>query len=500
MTSAIEWSLLSLYALTMLLIAVYSLSLLELARTTSSKKRQKPVRTADEWPRVLIQLPIYNERYVVRELLLAVARLDYPRDRLSLQILDDSTDDTSAIVEESLSEPRALGLRVDHVRRANRRGFKGGALAAGLENAHESFVAIFDADFRPPSDFLTRTVPLFAEDRVACVQVRWDHVNEDSCLLTRAAATFLSLHFGYEQPRRSAHGCFLNFNGTCGVWRVQAIRDAGGWKSRTLTEDLDLSYRAQLRGWQIVYLNGYTCPGELPPEIDGFRAQQYRWLKGGAQNARIHLPKLVRSSLPGRVKWHACHHLLAGALFPLVLFLLLLSTPLAVVKNTHIQADYADYGSVFLLSTLGISVVFWLAQPTRTIGLRSSASFLVRMAYTMVLSMGLSFHLTRAVISGWFNRPSDFVRTPKFGSLTPSRTKYSSRRLDLWILAEGLLAVYLLLGLLLGWGRKEFSFFPLQLMGLVGFLWVLVLQFWTFARSRYLKPTPAEPTAVPPQA
>ena len=267
-----------------------------------------------EWPRVTVQLPIYNERYVIERLIETVARFDYPGEKLEIQVLDDSTDETQQVARACVERYQALGLRIQYLHRDNREGYKAGALAEGLKAASGEFIAIFDADFLPPADFLRRTVPYFgdAASRIGMVQTRWTYLNRHYSALTEVESILLDGHFVIEHGARARSGCFFNFNGTAGVWRRAAIEDAGGWQHDTLTEDTDLSYRAQLRGWQFYYLPHIECPSELPVEMNGFKAQQARWAKGLVQTAKKILPRVLRADLPGAVKTEAVFHLTAG--------------------------------------------------------------------------------------------------------------------------------------------------------------------------------------------
>ncbi len=289
----------------------------------------------------------------------------------------------------------------------------------------------------------------------------------------------LGLHFGFEQPRRWRADLFLNFNGTGGVWRRAAIEDAGGWSGRTITEDIDLSYRAQLRGWKIFYLNDYYCPGELPEEMGGLRTQQYRWLKGGAENARIHLRSLWKTPLPAHVRWHAAHHLMAGSVYLLILAALFLSVPLAALKNTAITLDYVDYGIPFVTSTIALLIVFRQAQQPLAPGniLLRNARFLVNMILFMIFTMGMSVHNGTAVLSGWLGRRSTFVRTPKNGETRWASSAYVRHQFDPRLLADIGVLLFLLIGIWIGWLRREYAFIPLQLMAATGLVWVIALSF-----------------------
>ncbi|MBI3014937.1 MAG: glycosyltransferase [Candidatus Tectomicrobia bacterium] len=279
-------------------------------------------------PRVTVQLPVYNERYVIGRLLKAVCALDYPRDRLEIQVLDDSTDDTVEIVRRLVRGYQEEGLSIAHIRRAGRQGFKAGALRNGMETARGEFMAIFDADFVPPPDFLRKTIPYFCNPRVGMVQVRWGHMNPDDSLLTRAQSIGIDGHFSIEQGARAWSGLFLNFNGTAGIWRRQAILEAGGWQADTLTEDMDLSYRAQLAGWQLKYMMHVSCPAELPRQVSAFKSQQFRWDKGSIQPARKLIPAILKARCSRFAKYQAILHLTHYLIHPLMVATVFLSLPL----------------------------------------------------------------------------------------------------------------------------------------------------------------------------
>jgi cellulose synthase/poly-beta-1,6-N-acetylglucosamine synthase-like glycosyltransferase len=362
---------------------------------------------------VTVQLPLYNERYVARRLLEAVGALDYPPECLEIQVLDDSTDDTTALLAEPIGCLRAQGLRVAHVRREGRTGFKAGALMAGLHQARGEFIAIFDADFVPPADFLRQTIPSFADPRVAAVQTRWGHLNRDYSFLTLVQALALDGHFVVEQPARCWSGLFLHFNGTAGVWRAAAIHDAGGWASDTLTEDLDLSYRAQLCGWRILYRPELVCPAELPVLITGFKAQQCRWAKGCIQTALKLLPAVLSAPLPAWVKYQACIHLTGYLISPLMLIVALLVGPLVSLQGlTPLKAVLGGIGVVFGLAAFGPGCMLVYAQWVLDgQGWRRTPW----LGVLMIIGVGLSWSISAAIVSAFWSKERAFARTPKFG-------------------------------------------------------------------------------------
>lgn len=363
-------------------------------------------------PVVTIQLPIFNERYVVGRLLEAVRRLEYPRDLLEIQVLDDSTDDTRRIAQQKILAIQQEGFRMVHLTRAERTGFKAGALTHGLNQAHGEFIAIFDADFIPPPDFLQKTLPCFQDPRVGMVQTRWGHLNEDYSLLTSLQAIFLDGHFLLEHTARNRSGAFFNFNGTAGIWRRQTIESSGGWQHDTLTEDLDLSYRAQMQGWKFVFLPDVVCPAELPVDIHGFKTQQNRWTMGAIQTAKKMLPALWRSPLPWIVKIEATFHLtacLGYALMALVSLLL----PLSLYVRTQIHWPLTGLleGVAFLATTLSIGLFYGVCQRDLY------SNWLPRLRnLPMMISLGAGMCLsnTKAVLQGLSGIRFEFRRTPKY--------------------------------------------------------------------------------------
>jgi cellulose synthase/poly-beta-1,6-N-acetylglucosamine synthase-like glycosyltransferase len=365
----------------------------------------------DPLPVVTVQLPLFNERYVAARLLEAVQALDYPRERLEIQVLDDSTDDTPGIVAPAAERLRAEGLRVLHVRRQARTGFKAGALAEGLARARGEFIAIFDADFVPPADFLKTTLRHFTPG-VAVVQTRWGHLNRRFSSLTIAQSLGIDGHFVVEQAARARSGLFLNFNGTAGVWRKAAIRDAGGWAHDTLTEDLDLSYRAQLRGWRIIYRPEIVCPAELPVLVAGFKSQQRRWAKGSIQTARKLLPALWGSPLGWWQKYQGTLHLTYYLIHPLMLLSVLLALPLRTLGVLAHPVAAVWAGAIFTLATLGPVTMLVYAQRNLDPMWRWRAW---ELATILVIGVGVALSTSVAVLGAFRSRGREFVRTPKFG-------------------------------------------------------------------------------------
>ena len=448
-------ALIILYAAALLFILMYSLSQVDLAIRYWFKRKSVPTEVQptppSDWPMVTVQLPIYNERYVIERLMDAVVGFDYPKDRLEIQVLDDSTDDTIEIVAQKITDIKArTGIEIQHVRRGNRQGFKAGALAHGLKIAKGQFIAIFDADFVPESDFLRLTIPYFGDEGLGVVQTRWEHLNADYSLLTQLQAFALDAHFTVEQLGRNLSGCFINFNGTAGVWRRKAIDDAGGWQSDTLTEDLDLSYRAQLKGWRFKYLEHVLSPAELPAEMAAIKSQQFRWTKGAAETARKNLWNVLRATMPFHVKLHATFHLLNSFLFVCILSNALLSVPLVfMAAHDPVVASFFQYGSVFFLSLFALILFFWISRESREEGkgVARLGRFLLRFPVFLAISMGLSLHNAIATLEGYLGMKSPFVRTPKYNIRTMkdnwrTRTAYLSRKVAPVTYLEGLLGAY----------------------------------------------------------
>ena len=453
-----------LYDLVCALLVLYGMQrTVVLAAHLRERRRPHPEPPAPvAWPTVTVQLPVFNERYVVRRLLEAVSHLDYPRDRLEIQILDDSTDCTARLLRRLTAVLRRRGIEVQHLHRCRRHGYKAGALAAGLRRARGELVALFDADFVPPPDFLRRAVPHVLQPGVGAVQARWGHLNRDTSWFTRLQAVLLDGHFVIEQPARSATGCFLSFNGTCGVWRRAAIAAAGGWSSATLTEDLDLSLRAQLHGWRILYLPDVVVPGELPEDPNSFRSQQRRWTRGGVQVARRMLPRILRAPLPLHVKVEAFFHLTCYAAHPLLLLLALLRMPVRVLGQERTLMGLLPWEIELLcIGTLPL-IAFYALAAWGSGDVRRVWRCLALGLPAMALGAGLAISNTRAVLEGLCGRDLTFERTPKPGGRPAAvRRPAAYRSPRAWIaVVEVMLLVYLLLWKVLGTGTRAVTDVP----------------------------------------
>lgn len=440
-------------------------------------KEKVPVgKTAlDDTPMVTVQLPVYNELYVVERLIDAVCLLDFPKDRLEIQVLDDSTDETVDVVAAIVERKRAEGFDIVQIQRVDRVGFKAGALRHGMECAKGEYLAIFDADFVPRPNFLQETLRHFTDDRVGMVQTRWEHLNNEFSLLTRAQGIALDGHFVIEQQVRNKSGFFINFNGTAGIWRRSCIEDAGNWEADTLTEDLDLSYRAQLKGWRFVFLNDVTSPAELPSEINALKSQQFRWTKGAIETARKILPRVWKSKLPLRVKLQSTVHLTNNLVFPFILLVGILNVPLVFIKHAGGHETFFAFMSVFVLAFIS-TFLFYLYSQKDVYTDWKKRIFLFPLF--MSGSMGFSVNNSRAVIEGLFNRKSAFIRTPKFRIETEKDTwknkKYhaTTKKVSLSIIFELILAAYCMIGVVASIWFLEIAALPFQLLFFFGFFLV----------------------------
>jgi len=435
-------------------------------------------------PVVTVQLPLYNERTVAGRLIRCIGALEYPRDRLQIQVLDDSTDETRGIVDAEVAGLRRRGIDARVIRRPTRAGFKAGALAYGLAFARGELVAIFDADFVPRPDFLRTLVPAFRDERIGMVQARWEHRNRDESLLTRAQSALLDGHFVIEHTVRFDSGLFFNFNGTAGIWRRAAIESPGGWQHDTLTEDLDLSYRSQLSGWRFVYAPNVTAPAEVPAEIGGFQSQQHRWAKGSVQVARKLASSIARSPIPLRVKLEAYAHLAGNTGYPLVIVLAAL---LPALTTSGVSMSGPWHLAAFFLCTLSVIVFYECGQ--RALG-RTRLQRLVDVPAAMALGIGMSVAQTRAVLSGIFCGTGEFVRTPKRGD-APKASRYRVL-FGHWPWFELAFAVWFAIGIVRAAGEQLWGSLPFLVLFFAGFAWVGVLSLRERLAGRE-SPAPAQP-------
>ncbi len=481
----------ALYGLAMLFILAYSLAqghLLYHFLKAEKNKIQRAPESPEIWPSVTVQLPIYNELYVVERLIDAVAKLNYPRQLLQIQLLDDSTDQTSELIRRKLAE--YPGIDFQYIHRTIRTGFKAGALREGLEKAKGEFIAIFDADFVPDADFLFRTIPYFTSEKVGMVQTRWTHLNRDYSVLTRLQAVALDAHFLIEQTGRNHQGAFINFNGTGGIWRKTCIYDAGNWHDDTLTEDLDLSYRAQRKGWEFVYRPEIESPAELPPIMSAVKSQQFRWTKGGAECAVKHFSKVQAESHPFHVKFHAFTHLFNSAIFIAVLVASISSIGVWWAgENGLIPSIGIRFAGIFLFGFVIIALTYLVSF------FFESGSFLqpaLRMAWQLPLflsvSMGLALHNAQAVWEGLTGKKSPFIRTPKFnlesGKERLSLNRYLIHRMPLTTWVEGVLALVFWGMVALAFSRENFLFLPFHVMLAIGYSIVFIKSFNSYGLGR----------------
>ncbi|MCX6621335.1 MAG: glycosyltransferase family 2 protein [Acidobacteria bacterium] len=484
-----DWSLLIPYFGILIVLSFYGLHRYEVIRTYMKyrkKLNQDPEVRFEELPLVTIQLPLYNERYVVERLVEEVCRMQYPRERLQIQVLDDSTDETHPFTEALVERYRALGYPIEYHHRSNRHGYKAGALQEGLKTATGRFVAIFDADFVPPVDFLLRTIQYFADPKVGVVQTRWSYLNREYNILTEVQAMLLDGHFVLEHGARFGRGLFFNFNGTAGILRREMIDDAGGWQHDTLTEDSDLSYRAQLKGWKFVYVPSVDCPSELPVQMHGFQVQQSRWAKGLTQVAKKLLPAILKAKLPWRVKLEAICHLTPNLSYPLMLVVSALMLPVMIVRF------YMGWKQMLLLDLPLIAASFWSISAFYVIANRElypktwKRSFLFLPAL-MACGVALTVSNTRAVLEALFGIQTSFVRTPKFaiGGQKMQLTNTRYRRRSGWLpyieLAIGSYFAFMVV-----FAVETYNFFaiPFLLLFVSGYYWAGLATLWQEHQGR----------------
>jgi cellulose synthase/poly-beta-1,6-N-acetylglucosamine synthase-like glycosyltransferase len=425
------------------------------------------------WPRVTVQLPIFNERYVIERLVEAISRFDYPRESLDVQVLDDSTDETQQVARDCVDRFAAQGMPIVYIHRGNREGFKAGALENGLKTAKGEFVAIFDADFIPDADFLRRTIPYFQNDEIGMVQARWTYLNRDYSLLTQVETILLDGHFVVEHGARSRRGTFFNFNGTAGAWRRQAIEDAGGWQHDTLTEDTDLSYRAQLHGWKFLYLPDVECASELPVDMNSFKAQQARWAKGLMQTAKKILPKVFASKAPWYIKAEAFFHLTANISYPLMVLLSTMLLPAMIVRfyQGWFQMLVIDL-PLFLASTCSISSFYLVAQ--KELRPKNWRRTFLYLPFVMATGIGISVRNAQAVLEAIVGKKSEFVRTPKYkieGKKDTFAAKKYRNKAGWMPYAEVVLGIYFAFTVLYAILNENYATVPFLLLFVGGYLY-----------------------------
>ncbi len=482
----LETTIIIIYSIALLLIFFYAIAQLNLlfnyiaAQKKEDNSPQLDFNNPDEIPYVTIQLPVYNELYVMERLLDNIAKIEYPKDKLEIQVLDDSTDETIATTAAQIKKIKAQGLDIIHICRSNREGFKAGALKEGLKIAKGEYIAIFDADFLPNKNWLLETIPHFKDQQIGVVQTRWAHINRNYSTLTKIQAFALDAHFTLEQVGRNSKGHFINFNGTAGVWRKACILDAGNWEGDTLTEDLDLSYRAQLKNWKFKYLEDVETPAELPVVISAARSQQFRWNKGGAENFRKMMFKVLKSkNISAKTKMHGLLHLLNSTMFLNVLIVAILSIPMLYIKNEYAHLkNYFYVMSFFVISTLIFFVCYWfMFKKIYGSSLKNFIQYIGLFFTFFSIAMGFSLHNSIAVLEGHFGKRSDFVRTPKFNinKVTDSwkGNKYLKKNISAHVIIEGILMLYFAFGMysafVVGDQGGDFGLFPFHLMLFLGF-------------------------------
>ncbi len=488
MNDAIQYACLTTYLLALVVLFTYGMNcyfLMIFYRLNRPKalKRHAQIKksfylnfSSKGWPRVTIQLPIFNERYVIERLIKSVCRFDYPRELLEIQVLDDSTDDTVAIAQAVVAQMKRRGFDIVYLHREDRTGFKAGALQEGLKSAKGELVGIFDADFIPNPNFLKETIPHFTDPEIGMIQTRWGHVNSDYSLLTCAQSIGIDGHFGVEQAARAWSGFFMNFNGTAGIWRKIAIEDAGGWQADTLTEDLDLSYRAQLRGWKLQFATEVVCPAELPVTITAFKSQQHRWAKGSIQTAKKNLVKLFKSDVSSLIKIQAFLHLTHYMVHPMMLLVVLTSIPMLYTQWFFTQLVYPIIIFTLLcLATCGPSSMYVFSQYILYRNWKGRIKFIPLL---MCLGTGIAVNNTKAILEALLNINSGFVRTPKYG-IKNKQDRWEGKGYSIPITTisfiEFFMGLYSLTGLLLFLFYDKYFISPFLLIYTAGFFYVFFL-------------------------
>jgi cellulose synthase/poly-beta-1,6-N-acetylglucosamine synthase-like glycosyltransferase len=471
-----DWAMLIPYFTVLVILSVYGIHRYDVIHTYFKHRKKAmgaPPRRFEQLPRVTVQLPLFNERYVVEQLIEEVVKIEYPRELLEIQVLDDSTDETASFAEALVERYKAMGHPIDYIHRSNRHGFKAGALQEGMAKASGELFAIFDADFLPPADFLMKTVHYFADPEIGVVQTRWSYTNRDYNFLTEVEAMMLDGHFILEHGARSRAGYFFNFNGTAGILRRKMIDDAGGWQHDTLTEDSDLSYRAQLKGWRFVYLPGLECASELPVEMHGFQVQQSRWAKGLTQVAKKLLPSICRADIPRRVKVEAFLHLTPNISYPLMIVVSALMLPVMIVRF------YMGIWQMVFIDLPLIAASFWSISlfyvvAYRELFPRNWKRSIMLLPMLMAVGVGLTIINTRAVLEALFGIQSGFVRTPKFaiGERRVNLETKKYRRRSGWLpYAEILVGSYFLFMIVFAIETYNFFSIPFLALFVFGYYW-----------------------------
>ena len=490
--SILEYIIVIIYSFAIVVMFLYGLAELGLLINYLSDKRKTESPTKIDldtlkggYPKVTIQLPVFNELYVMEALLKNLAKIDYPKEKLEIQVLDDSTDETYNLTQKYVVELKQKGFDIVHLHREKRDGFKAGALKEALPAAKGEFIAIFDADFLPDADWLLQTLPYFSNEQIGVIQTRWGHTNRDHSLLTKIQAFALDLHFTLEQVGRNTKNHFINFNGTAGIWRKECILDAGNWEGDTLTEDLDLSYRAQLKKWKFIYIEDVVTPAELPVAMSAVKSQQFRWNKGGAENFQKLFKKLIRNkNISIKTKLYGIFHLLNSTLFLNLFIIALLSVPILYIKNKHPHLNGYFIGiSFFIITTLIYFIAFWVSyRSLHGKGYKNFLSF-IRMFFSFFsVAMVFSLHNTIAVLEGHLGKRSDFIRTPKFNLNAKNNNwkdnKYLTNQLSFTVIFEGILTFYFGFGMysafIVNGTNGDFGLFPFHLMLFLGFGYVFI--------------------------
>ncbi len=480
-------SILIIYFFCLILIFLFSISQAYLVYHYLKSKKQKNKKLFllnRKLPKVTIQLPIYNEIYVIERLFKKVSELKYPKKLLQIQVLDDSDDQSTELIIKLIKNYKSKGIKFEHITRSEREGFKAGALKNGLKSASGEFIAIFDADFMPDPNWLKKIIPYFENKKIGLIQTRWGHLNKSYSILTKVQAFALDIHFTLEQVGRNIKNHFMNFNGTAGIWRKKCIIDSGNWEGDTLTEDLDLSFRAQLKGWKFKYIEHVVTPAELPITINAVKSQQYRWNKGGAENFQKIFWKLVKSkSININTKIIALIHLLSSSMFLNVFIVSCLSVPLLILNKTGNKIDwFLNFSSIFILSTIILFICYWIIHKINFgKGFKSFLNYSKNFILFLTVISGFSCHNSIAVLNGHLRKKSSFIRTPKFNikslNNTLNQNVYSKKSIPFNFLFDLFFTFYFFLSLCITFFINDGSFnlFPFHLILFIGYLYIVII-------------------------